>query len=88
MRRMIGRRLGREALRLFEELPPEAVRRPAYDAPQHLLSCMRLRSRPAAIIRRFAGLAELDEERVRLWVFARAALGSEELAPVAGALAP
>jgi streptomycin 6-kinase len=46
----------------------------AYDATQHLFNCKdRLLSDPKNMIRRFAGLLELDEERVRLWMFARAA---------------
>jgi streptomycin 6-kinase len=46
----------------------------AYDATQHLFNCeSRLLSDPKATIRRFADLLELDDERVRLWMFARAA---------------
>jgi streptomycin 6-kinase len=46
----------------------------AYDATQHLLNCKeRLLTEPAATIRRFADLLEIDHERVRLWMFARAA---------------
>jgi streptomycin 6-kinase len=46
----------------------------AYDATQHLFNCKnRLLSDPKASIRRFADLLELDHERVRLWMFARAA---------------
>jgi streptomycin 6-kinase len=47
----------------------------AYDATQHLLNCVtRLRSKPETTVRRFADLLELDQERVRLWTFARLAL--------------
>ena len=47
---------------------------PAYDATQHLLNCrMRMRADPNGTIRRFADLAGVDHQRVRLWVFARAA---------------
>ena len=47
---------------------------PAYDATQHLLNCKeRLRADPSGTIRRFADLLGVDEDRVRLWVFARAA---------------
>jgi streptomycin 6-kinase len=47
---------------------------PAYDATQHLLNCRgRLRADPAGTIERFAGLLDLPAERVRLWMFARAA---------------
>ena len=46
----------------------------AYDATQHLFNCRnRLLSDPKATIRRFADLLEVDHERVRLWMFARAA---------------
>lgn len=46
----------------------------AYDATQHLFNCTsRLLSDPRTMIRRFADLLELDDERVRLWMFARAA---------------
>jgi streptomycin 6-kinase len=46
----------------------------AYDATQHLLNCSeRLLAAPDATIRRFADLLEVDHERVRLWMFARAA---------------
>jgi streptomycin 6-kinase len=46
---------------------------PAYDATQHLLNRAKARSDPAVTIRRFAEIADLDPERVRLWTFARAA---------------
>jgi streptomycin 6-kinase len=46
----------------------------AYDATQHLFSCQpRLLSAPGETIQRFADLLEVDDERVRLWMFARAA---------------
>jgi streptomycin 6-kinase len=46
----------------------------AYDATQHLLNCSeRMLTAPDATIRRFADLLEVDDERVRLWMFARAA---------------
>ena len=46
----------------------------AYDATQHLLNCSeRMRNAPDATIRRFADLLEIEPERVRLWMFARAA---------------
>jgi len=46
----------------------------AYDATQHLFNCKsRLLNDPQATIRGFADLLELDHERVRLWMFARAA---------------
>ena len=47
---------------------------PAYDATQHLFNCdERLQSNPLPTIERFARLAGIDAERVRLWIFARAA---------------
>lgn len=46
----------------------------AYDATQHLLNCSeRMLTAPDPTIRRFADLLEVDDERVRLWMFARAA---------------
>src|SRR5437773_410720 len=51
----------------------------AYDATQHLFHCdARLRSDPDATIRRFADLLEVDSERVRLWMFARAPAASRD----------
>ena len=51
----------------------------AYDATQHLLNCpARLRADPRGTIRRFADLLEVDDERVRLWMFARAAAEPRE----------
>lgn len=45
-----------------------------YDATQHLLNCKaRLLSSPYETIKRFADLLEIDHERLRLWLFARAA---------------
>jgi streptomycin 6-kinase len=46
----------------------------AYDATQHLINCKtRLSGAPRATIRRFADLLEVDNERVRMWMFARSA---------------
>ena len=46
----------------------------AYDATQHLYnSPVRMGSNPDETIRRFAGLLDVDHQRVRLWMFARAA---------------
>ena len=54
--------------------PKPFVGDPAYDATQHLLNCdLRLRLDPDATIRRFADLLGVDYDRVRLWMFARAA---------------
>jgi streptomycin 6-kinase len=45
-----------------------------YDATQHLFNCKeRMVSAPHATIRRLADLLEVDDERLRLWMFARAA---------------
>lgn len=54
--------------------PKPFIGDPAYDATQHLFNCCeRLQRDPGGIIRRIAGLLEVDPERVRLWTFARAA---------------
>lgn len=54
--------------------PKPFVGEPAYDATQHLLNCeARLRSDSDGTIRRFADRLSVDHERVRLWLFARAA---------------
>jgi streptomycin 6-kinase len=46
----------------------------AYDATQHLLNCRgRLTDAPTSMIRRFADLLEVNDDRVRLWTFARVA---------------
>jgi streptomycin 6-kinase len=54
--------------------PKPFVGNRAYDATQHLLNCQeRMLAAPDATIRRLADLLEIDHERVRLWMFARAA---------------
>jgi streptomycin 6-kinase len=54
--------------------PKPFVGDPAYDATQHLFNCDdRLRSDPYGTIHRIADLLHLDRERVRRWMFARAA---------------
>jgi streptomycin 6-kinase len=59
--------------------PKPFVGDPAYDATQHLLNCpARLRSDPHGIIKRVSDLAGVDDERVRLWTFARAAAGPRD----------
>ena len=46
----------------------------AYDATQHLFNCkMRILTAPAATVSRMADLLAVDDERLRLWMFARAA---------------
>jgi streptomycin 6-kinase len=60
--------------------PKPFVGDPAYDATQHLFNCEeRLQSDLHALIRRFANLLEIDSERVRLWMFARAAAESRDI---------
>lgn len=71
--------------------PKPFIGDPAYDATQHLLNCEeRLRSDPDRTICSFADLLEVDEERLRLWLFARCAVGPtddwEESATLARAL--
>jgi streptomycin 6-kinase len=75
--------------------PKPFVGDPAYDATQHLLNCdERLRTNPNETIRRFADLLGLDCERIRLWLFARAAAEphndwkNDEWMALARALAP
>jgi streptomycin 6-kinase len=54
--------------------PKPFVGDPAYDATQHMFNCeARLRSDPDGTICRMADLLGVDRERVRLWLFARAA---------------
>jgi streptomycin 6-kinase len=54
--------------------PKPFVGDPAYDATQHLFNCeTRLLVDPQGTIGRFADLLGVDRERVRLWMFARAA---------------
>lgn len=54
--------------------PKPFVGDPAYDATQHLLNCAtRVCSDPGGTIRRFADLLGVSDDRVRLWMFARAA---------------
>jgi streptomycin 6-kinase len=54
--------------------PKPFVGDPAYDATQHLLNCPeRLLADPMGTIEHFAGLLEVDPERVRLWMLARTA---------------
>jgi streptomycin 6-kinase len=54
--------------------PKPFVGDPAYDATQHLFNCReRMRADPHATIAGVAELLDLSPERVRLWMFARAA---------------
>lgn len=75
--------------------PKPFVGDPAYDLTQHLFNCRtRLRLDLNGTIRRFADLAEVEEARVRLWAFARAAADprddrrNENLLSIARSLAP
>jgi streptomycin 6-kinase len=75
--------------------PKPFVGDPAYDATQHLLNCDQpLRSDPDATIHRFADLLGVERERVRLWMFARAAAEprdaweEDDLVELARAIAP
>src|SRR6202043_3424187 len=52
--------------------PKPFIGDPAYDATQHLFNCQsRLRSDPHTTIGYFADMLRVDQERVRLWTFAR-----------------
>jgi streptomycin 6-kinase len=54
--------------------PKPFVGDPVYDATQHLFNCdSRMQSDPYGTIQRFSDLLGVDRERVRLWMFARAA---------------
>jgi streptomycin 6-kinase len=54
--------------------PKPFVGDPAYDATQHLMNCeARMRGAALSTIQRFAGLLGVDADRVRRWMFARAA---------------
>ena len=75
--------------------PKPFVGDPAYDATQHLFNCdVRLRSDPHGMIRRISDLIGVDNERVRLWTFARAAAEprddwkNDSLMALARAIAP
>ncbi len=63
-----------------------------YDVLQHMLNCTeRLATDPRGLARRIADLAQLDAERLELWLFARCVQESrndDDLHPVARRLAP
>ncbi len=66
-----------------------------YDATQHRFDCAgRLYADPMGLIRRFASLLDVDEERFRLWLFARTTAESrddwddEDLVRLARSIAP
>jgi streptomycin 6-kinase len=59
--------------------PKPFVGDPAYDATQHLFNCdQRLHLDSKGTVHRIADLLHLDHERVRLWMFARAAAEPRE----------
>jgi streptomycin 6-kinase len=75
--------------------PKPFVGDPAYDATQHLRNCdVRLCSDPDGTIRHFADLLGMDGDRIRLWMFARAAAeprdnwNDDALMTLARAIAP
>ena len=72
--------------------PKPYVGDPAYDVLQHMLNCEdRLAADPAGLASRMAGLAGVDPDRVRQWLFARAvqeSIGSPLMHQVARRLAP
>lgn len=55
--------------------PKPFIGDPAYDLTQHLLGVLRTQRdlEPVQAVARFADLLDVDRDRVRLWVFARAA---------------
>ena len=59
--------------------PKPFVGDPAYDSTQHLFNCgERMRSDSRGLISRMADLLGMDAERIRLWIFARAAAEPRE----------
>jgi streptomycin 6-kinase len=72
--------------------PKPYVGDPTYDVLQHMLNCeQRLRSDPAGLVRRMAGLLGIDAGRLTNWLFSRAVLDSQDqswLYEVAQRLAP
>jgi streptomycin 6-kinase len=72
--------------------PKPYVGDPAYDLLQHMLNCdQRLDTDPHGLVRRLAGLLDLDPDRVLLWLFARCVQESAcwpALARVARRVAP
>lgn len=54
--------------------PKPFIGDPTFDPVQHILNCeARLHADPIGLVRRMAGLLDLDRQRLRLWLFARCA---------------
>lgn len=72
--------------------PKPFIGDPTYDVLQHMLNCRdRLLADARAMVREMAALFDLDEERLRLWLFARCVQESPEwpdLAEVAYGIKP
>jgi streptomycin 6-kinase len=72
--------------------PKPYVGDPTYDVLQHMLNCgQRLHADPRSLVRRLAGLLELDADRLLLWLFARCVQESADwpgLAEVARRIRP
>jgi streptomycin 6-kinase len=72
--------------------PKPYVGDPTYDLLQHLLNCpQRLEADPIGLATRIAGLAGVDPERLKLWLFARCVQESPDwpnLADIAIRVAP
>ena len=62
--------------------PKPFVGERAYNAIQHLMNCKgRMLTAPTSTIRRFADLLEVDDGRIRLWMFARVATELDDWSP-------
>jgi streptomycin 6-kinase len=72
--------------------PKPHVGDPTYDVLQHIVNCVeRLQSDPHGLVDRIAGLADLDRDRLGLWLFARCVIEAPDrpqLVQVARQLAP
>lgn len=72
--------------------PKPYIGDPTYDVVQHLLNCpTRLHDDPIGLVARFAELLALNQDRLRLWLFARCVQESPDwphLGDVARRLAP
>ena len=71
-----------EGRRVWDGDPKPFLADRAYDATQHLMNCKgRMLIAPTSTIRRFADLLEVDDGRVRLWMFARLATELDDMSP-------